>query len=1375
MKGKLFKTGISVLLASAMMITSIPASNLSAAEPKAGETPVLDTAIVTYDFDDWSVVTGDDGKPTAELTNGTDKRIKLEAFGDCKAPELKANTARGKVLVLREQGQGDNGVEQRGDALLPENPFAGKSVDNGFTLSFWTKTTGTPGGNRTLVDFELAPDTVGGRAGTLAVTQQMMYWNTTSQNEKFTDYNIGGLNLTVANGWKMVTATFTKTGVAFYSDGQKINHTLSGTADYEQMISDLAGGLCTANDLPVTDTKVRLGASMAKYWIGAGAWIDDVSFFDKALSDTEVAALYNETKVDMSAVVVNDVQIQGPNKVTEGSYIQLSSVLVPEDASDISGKKVTWESSNEQILTITRNGRVTGVSAGTANVTATIEGTDIVSKPFPITVTGLTESLTEGKYYLTAYSTTTNFYASASNVAQETQSVYFAVSKDGKEFEVLNNGGGVIFAKRGSKQVKEPRVYKDNGKFKVMAADNTASNGVHEFTSEDGIHYYDETITEDYADADGPLKKENFQLMLKGENILTTDTKITLGNAVELTEAEYKRFLDKLGTVKNTGLEQTELDAVNVEAGSDIAAALTEQRPSVNATYSDGSTQKFNIDWSEAAKGIDNSKVGETYTLTGKVAQTKYLNNLKAINGSTLPEDDPENVNANEPDNYNETTGDVYYDKTKYVEGMADPMIYWDEQTGYYYMTGSYFPEEKDKDKLPGDNTEQYDRVVLRRGRTLEELQDRSKQVTIWKVGNQGFEDASGNNVASGHRYIWAPEIHRVGNKWVVYFTESHGDLFNIYCHALVLDGTKDPYETALQASNGVSEWKDYQMRGGTGKTKAITSSFCLDMTYFKDAVNGKSYVIWASKGYGNSELYMSQVSEDEPWKLTSEIILLTTPEYGWENVRYIVNEGPTVLQKDGNIFMCYSASGTGSEYAIGMMSAKAGTDLLKIDNWTKSPYPLLTSRDVDGEEGPGHNSFTVDQDGNAIFVYHARPTSHNYEHCGWNGTQSTHYNDEPLNDPCRHARLKRVHWAADGTPILKMTYEDELLEANQNVTVKVTITERTTIPVTDINLSKSSLSLEVGKSETLTATVVPAEATNKDVTWESSDNTIATVENGKVTAKKVGKATITVTSADDEKIKKTCEVTVTAASVPVKGITLNKTKLTLEPGKSETLKVTFNPSNATNKDVTWKSSNDKVATVVNGKVTAKKAGTAKITVKTKDGGFEKTCNVTVKIPVKSITLNKTKLTLGAKEKFTLKATVKPSNATSKTVSWTSSNKKVATVSSKGAVTTKKTGKVTITAKADGKSKKCVITVQKAPNKITLNAKAKTLKKGKKFQIKVKLPKNTASYKITYKTSNKKVATVTASGKVTAKKKGKATITVTTFNKKKAKIVITVK
>ena len=158
-------------------------------------------------------------------------------------------------------------------------------------------------------------------------------------------------------------------------------------------------------------------------------------------------------------------------------------------------------------------------------------------------------------------------------------------------------------------------------------------------------------------------------------------------------------------------------------------------------------------------------------------------------------------------------------------------------------------------------------------------------------------------------------------------------------------------------------------MTAGVSSTiNSIDTAFCLDMTYFKDEVSGTSYVVWAGKpteAYqgGNTDLFIATVSEAEPWKLTSEQVRITKADYGWERIRYCVNEGPTVLQHDGNIFLCYSVSGTGSEYAIGMLSAKGGENLLNQSTWTKSPYPLLTSRDVDGEEGPGHNSFTVDQD----------------------------------------------------------------------------------------------------------------------------------------------------------------------------------------------------------------------------------------------------------------------------------------------------------------------------------------------------------------------------------------------------------------------------
>lgn len=170
--------------------------------------------------------------------------------------------------------------------------------------------------------------------------------------------------------------------------------------------------------------------------------------------------------------------------------------------------------------------------------------------------------------------------------------------------------------------------------------------------------------------------------------------------------------------------------------------------------------------------------------------------------------------------------------------------------------------------------------------------------------------------------------------------------------------------------------------------------------------------------------------------------------------------------------------------------------------------------------------------------------------------------------------------------------------------------------------------------------------------------------------------------------------------------------------------------------------------------------------------------NVPAKINVSSVTLNKKSAAVGVQDEITLKVTVKPSKATNRKVTWESKSKKVATVTQKGVVKGKKVGKTTIIAKADGKTAKCTINVRPAPKKITLNTKSKTLKKGKTFQIKVKkkTPSNSVSNKMTYKSSNKKVATVSAAGKVKAVKPGRATITVISCNKKaKATIKIIVK
>ena len=179
-------------------------------------------------------------------------------------------------------------------------------------------------------------------------------------------------------------------------------------------------------------------------------------------------------------------------------------------------------------------------------------------------------------------------------------------------------------------------------------------------------------------------------------------------------------------------------------------------------------------------------------------------------------------------------------------------------------------------------------------------------------------------------------------------------------------------------------------------------------------------------------------------------------------------------------------------------------------------------------------------------------------------------------------------------------------------------------VGVSGITLNKTALNLTIGASESLVATISPSNATNKDVEWTSSNTNVATVDTtGKVTGVSAGSATITVKTKDGSKVA-TCNVTVKNSVIPVTGVTLNKTALNLVTGASESLVATISPSNATNKNVEWTSSNTNVATVdTTGKVKAISTGSAIITVKTKDGAKVATCNVTVKNPVISANENK--------------------------------------------------------------------------------------------------------------------------------------------------------
>lgn len=297
----------------------------------------------------------------------------------------------------------------------------------------------------------------------------------------------------------------------------------------------------------------------------------------------------------------------------------------------------------------------------------------------------------------------------------------------------------------------------------------------------------------------------------------------------------------------------------------------------------------------------------------------------------------------------------------------ADPYVYL-HTDGYYYFTAS----------VPA-----YDGIVLRRAKSLVELAE-TEEKEIWHKHESGPMS----------EHIWAPEIHYLFGKWYIYF--AGGEKENIW--------NIRPYVLECQGSDPMNdEWKEMGKMRRAAEDEFSFEAFSLDATVFE--VNGEWYYVWAEKvGVGKqiSNLYIAKM--ENGYTLKTVQVLLTTPDYDWERIGFWVNEGPGVVKRNGKLYLTYSASETGVDYCVGMLTADENADLLDPKSWTKERYPVLRTDDALEIYGPGHNSFTKDEAGNDIIVYHARK-------------ESVIVGD-PLYNPNRHAMLMKIKWDENDRPV---------------------------------------------------------------------------------------------------------------------------------------------------------------------------------------------------------------------------------------------------------------------------------------------------------------------------------------------------------------------
>jgi GH43 family beta-xylosidase len=305
-----------------------------------------------------------------------------------------------------------------------------------------------------------------------------------------------------------------------------------------------------------------------------------------------------------------------------------------------------------------------------------------------------------------------------------------------------------------------------------------------------------------------------------------------------------------------------------------------------------------------------------------------------------------------------EVTGDVA--RNPLVRQRADAQVFRHDD-GDYYMTASV-PE--------------YDRLILRRSRTLAGLAA-APEAVIWRRPGQGKLGG----------YIWAPELHQIDGRWHMYFAAGDaGEPFHIRTYVL----------RCLDRDALTGRWEVL------GQLQTPWDSFTLDSTVFSH--RGVRYLCWAQQEPGtktNSNLYLAPLAT--PTTLARPPVRLTVPTLPWEIEGFKVAEAPAILARNGRLFLAYSASATDARYCLGLLTADEDADLMSPEAWSKSQTPVFVSSEETGVYGPGHNSFTVDEQGRDVLVFHGRD---------YKTIQG-----DPLFDPNRHTRVQRLYYHPDGTP----------------------------------------------------------------------------------------------------------------------------------------------------------------------------------------------------------------------------------------------------------------------------------------------------------------------------------------------------------------------
>lgn len=570
-------------------------------------------------------------------------------------------------------------------------------------------------------------------------------------------------------------------------------------------------------------------------------------------------------------------------------------------------------------------------------------------------------------------------------------SMHIAYSEDRVNFHELNHNSGILFAKAtendkgalNAKSLKNPYIfYLADGTFGVIAVRTMANGGEDEqskgkvllFTSSDLLQY-----------------KEIGLIDLKGNTYISDvscqyddDKKVYVISWSDENGNYYKNFISDILDINSASIFE-KAEAFDIEPiRTEIDGIVPRNVISISMEVLHHLICKLTVPTNVKIKVPESVCVASEKDLKAVKATAIYSDGTTAMKNVDW---NAVEIDWDKPGTYR-IAGKVHQDHYKFpiAESRADPCIAkWNKK--YYFIATN-----------DADNNHT---LYMREADNIPDLIN-AEEVLI--LDSSTYEDIGG--------LLWAPEFHIIEGDLYIFHAATTGEFFYEESHIMKLRRGGNPMIAADWSRPHRVVKKDGTNLCEAGKT------ISLDMTNFE--FGGVYYVVWSQREFLPEDLgawlYIAKIDSKEPWKLISDPVIISKPEYGWENNNTFVDEGPFALIRDEKLFLTFASAMIDATYVVGLLCADKDADLLNPYSWKKWNYPLLTSRSVLGEYGPGHNSYVIDDDGIVWNAYHARPEI----------------------DGARSSGLRRVHFDIDGYPVLDLTEDKDLNQELANVTIDI-------------------------------------------------------------------------------------------------------------------------------------------------------------------------------------------------------------------------------------------------------------------------------------------------------------------------------------------------